>query len=155
MLVAHQHICSARRGAVSERIRKQGGQRCSPWAKEFPLLPESTEYESAQRLFGNIRGKLMFGRVGATSATEIPMLPFTGVARKAWMLPASGPLSRIALPEICPRSLILLAMVAKRLALAGNSELRSGEAVNMTPLPPPTGHPGFLRPGAAESAVYC
>jgi len=57
------------------------------------------------------------------------MLPFTGVARKAWMLPASGPLSRIALPEICPRSLILLAMVAKRLALAGNSVLRSGEAV--------------------------
>jgi hypothetical protein len=28
-------------------------------------------------------GKLMFGRVGATSATEILMLPITGVARKA------------------------------------------------------------------------
>jgi hypothetical protein len=35
--------------------------------------------------------------------------------QKAWMLPASGPLSTIAMPETCPRSLILLAMVAKRL----------------------------------------
>jgi monoamine oxidase len=49
------------------------------------------------------------------------MLCFAGVARKAWMLPASGPLSTIAMPEICPRSLILLAMTAKRLELAGNS----------------------------------
>ncbi len=38
-------------------------------------------------------GKLDFGRVGATSATDLPMLWFAGVARKAWMLPASGPLS--------------------------------------------------------------
>ena len=45
------------------------------------------------------------------------------------MLAASGPLSTIAMPEICPRSLILLAMVAKRLAPAGNSVMRSGEAV--------------------------
>ena len=67
----------------------------------------------------------MFGRVGATSATETLMLPFAGVARKAWMLPASVPLSTVAMPEICPRSLILLAMVAKRLELAGNSVLRS------------------------------
>jgi hypothetical protein len=57
-------------------------------------------------------GKLDFGCVGATSATDKPMLACTGVARKAWMLPASGPLSTIAMPEICPRSLILLAMVA-------------------------------------------
>jgi hypothetical protein len=29
-----------------------------------------------------------------------------------------------------------------------------GRGGGATPLPPPTGHPGFLRPGAAESAVY-
>src|ERR1700693_2325881 len=70
-------------------------------------------------------GKLDFGCVRATSATDLPMLCLTGVARKAWILPASGPLSTIAMPEICPRSLILFAMVAKRLELAGNSVLRS------------------------------
>src|SRR5580692_12470845 len=70
-------------------------------------------------------GKLDFGRVGATSATDWPTLWFAGVARKAWMLPASDPLRTIAIPEICPRSLILLAMTAKRLELAGNSVLRS------------------------------
>src|SRR4029077_5921024 len=36
-------------------------------------------------------GKLDFGRVGATSATDLPMLWFTGVARKAWMLPRIRP----------------------------------------------------------------
>ena len=41
------------------------------------------------------------------------------------MLPLSGPLRTIAMPEICPRSLISLAMVTKRLALAGNNVLRS------------------------------
>jgi hypothetical protein len=70
-------------------------------------------------------GKLDFGRVGATSATDLPMLCLTGVAIKAWMLPLCGPLRTIAIPEICPRSLILLAMTAKRLELAGNSVLRS------------------------------
>src|SRR5215472_3332863 len=35
-------------------------------------------------------GKLDFGRVGATSATDLSMLCLTGVAIKAWMLPASG-----------------------------------------------------------------
>jgi hypothetical protein len=70
-------------------------------------------------------GKLDFGRVGATSATDLPMLWFAGVNRKAWMLPASGPLSTIAMPEICPRSLISFAMVMKRLELAGIRVLRS------------------------------
>ena len=70
-------------------------------------------------------GKLDFGHVGATSATDLPMLWCAGVARKAWMLPASGPLRTIAMPEIWPRSLILLAMTAQRLELAGNSVLRS------------------------------
>jgi hypothetical protein len=68
-------------------------------------------------------GKLDFGR--ATSATDLPMLWCAGVARKAWMFPASGPLTTIVMPEICPRSLILLAMTGKRLELAGNSVLRS------------------------------
>src|SRR5215467_7147381 len=70
-------------------------------------------------------GKLDFGCVRATSATDLPMLCLRGVARKAWMSPACGPLSTVAMPEICPLSLILLAMVAKRLELAGNSVLRS------------------------------
>src|SRR5215471_20124426 len=70
-------------------------------------------------------GKLDFGCVGATSATDVPTLALTGVARKAWVSPAWGPLSTVPIPTICPRSLILLAMVAKRLELAGNSVLRS------------------------------
>jgi len=37
-------------------------------------------------------GKLTFGSVRATSAIDPFMLWFTGVAIKAWMLPASGPL---------------------------------------------------------------
>ena len=49
------------------------------------------------------------------------------------MLPASGLLSTIAMPEIYPRSLILFAMVAKRLPPAGNSVLRSGEAFTRRP----------------------
>jgi hypothetical protein len=37
-------------------------------------------------------GKVTFGSVRATSAIDLSMLWFTGVAIKAWMLPASGPL---------------------------------------------------------------
>ena len=57
----------------------------------------------------------------------LPSLAFTGVARKAWILPVSGPVRTVAMPEICPRSLILFAMVARRWRLVslGNSELRS------------------------------
>ena len=73
---------------------------------------EVDESESLQMLFANIRRQSGFRVVGATSATDMPMLWCTGVARKAWMLPASGPVSTVAMPEICPRSLILLAMVA-------------------------------------------
>jgi hypothetical protein len=54
-------------------------------------------------------GKVIFGCVDATSATDLPMLALTGVARKAWMSPACGPVSTVAMPEICPLSLILLA----------------------------------------------
>jgi hypothetical protein len=61
------------------------------------------------------------------------------------MLPASGPLSTIAMPETRPRSLILLATVAKRLALAGNSVLRSGEAVIR--------HPSLLQPDIQVSCA--
>jgi hypothetical protein len=64
-----------------------------------------------------VAGKLDFGRVGASSATDLPMLCVTGVAIKAWMLPICGPLCTIAMPEICPRSLILFAMTARRLEL--------------------------------------
>ncbi len=32
-------------------------------------------------------GELDFGRKGATSATDVPMLAFTGVNRMAWMSP--------------------------------------------------------------------
>src|SRR5215472_173828 len=63
--------------------------------------------------------------LGATGATDVPMLAFTGVARKAWISPACRPLSTVAMPEICPGSLIFLAMVGYRLELAGNSVLRS------------------------------
>ena len=70
-------------------------------------------------------GKLDPGRVGSSSATDLPMLSFTGVARKAWTLPSSGPLRTVAMPEICPRSLILLAVVHERLEPIGNSVLRS------------------------------
>ena len=41
------------------------------------------------------------------------------------MLPASGPVITVAIPEICPRSLILLAAITNRLESAGNSVLRS------------------------------
>jgi len=37
-------------------------------------------------------GKVTFGSVRAMSAIDLSMLWFTGVAIKAWMLPASGPL---------------------------------------------------------------
>jgi hypothetical protein len=41
------------------------------------------------------------------------------------MSPAWGPVSTVAIPEICPRSLILLAEIMKRLESAGISVLRS------------------------------
>jgi hypothetical protein len=65
------------------------------------------------------------GRVRATSATDVPILSFTGVNRRAWILPSSGPLMTVAIPEICPRSLILLAAIMKRLESPGISVLRS------------------------------
>ena len=49
------------------------------------------------------------------------------------------------MPEIYPRSLILLAIVPKRLALAGNRVLRSGEAVIR--------HPSLLQPDIQVSRV--
>src|SRR6516164_1118323 len=70
-------------------------------------------------------GKLDPGRVGATSATDLPILSFTGVNRMAWILPSSGPLMTVAMPEICPRSLTLLAAIVKRLESSEISELRS------------------------------
>ena len=66
-------------------------------------------------------GKLDPGRVRATSATDVPILSFTGVNRRAWILPSSGPLMTVAIPEICPRSLILLAAIMKRLESPGIS----------------------------------
>src|SRR5215472_10827100 len=66
-------------------------------------------------------GKLDFGCVGAMSAIDLSILSSTGVARKACVSPVCGPLSTVAIPTICPRSLIWLAMVGKRLDSSGNS----------------------------------
>src|SRR5271156_1761717 len=71
-------------------------------------------------------GKLICGCVSTTSATVLPMSSSTGVARKAWtILFACGPAVSIAIPAICPLSLMLLAEITKRWALAGNRVLRS------------------------------
>src|SRR6202041_717926 len=71
-------------------------------------------------------GKLIFGCVRTTSATDLPRSSSTGVARKAWTsLRLCGPASSNAMPEICPRSLMLLAETTKRWELAGNKVLRS------------------------------
>src|SRR5262249_17272148 len=95
----------------------QGNESCHRSNRPTPDLRKSW--------LPTFAGKVIFVSMRATSATDCPTLASTGVARKAWTLPASGPLSTIAMPEICPRSLILLAMVAKRLESAGNSVLRS------------------------------
>src|SRR5215469_8915179 len=65
-----------------------------------------------------------FGRVGATSATDVRMLSSEGINRMAWILFLSGPVSTVAIPEICPLSLILLAAMMKRLESLEISELR-------------------------------
>src|SRR5580658_7985388 len=70
-------------------------------------------------------GKMDHGRVRATSATDSPILSSTGVNRMAWILPSPGPLMTVAMPEICPRSLILLAAIMKRLESLGISVFRS------------------------------
>jgi hypothetical protein len=57
----------------------------------FLLSHELARSESVQSRLPTFAGELDFGRVGATSATDLPMLWRTGVARKTWMLPASGP----------------------------------------------------------------
>src|SRR6202795_2277021 len=54
-------------------------------------------------------GKVEYGSVRANSATDSPISSFEGVNRMAWILFASGPESTVAIPEICPRPLILLA----------------------------------------------
>src|SRR6202034_3926378 len=71
-------------------------------------------------------GKLIVGGVVTTSAIDLPMFSFTGVARKAWTIFfACGPAISIAIPAICPLSLMLLAEITKRWELAGNRVLRS------------------------------
>src|SRR5882724_6406239 len=69
-------------------------------------------------------GKLDFGCVRAKSAIDLPILSFTGVNRMAWILSLSGPLMTVAIPEICPRSLIFLAAIMKRLESSRISLLR-------------------------------
>ena len=57
-------------------------------------------------------GKLKFGCVSTTSATDLPRSSFTGVARKAWTIcSACGPSISTAIPAICPLSLMLLAEI--------------------------------------------
>src|SRR5580700_6518041 len=71
-------------------------------------------------------GKLIFGCVSTTSATDLPRSSSTGVARKAWTIFfACGPAISTAIPAICPLSLMLLAEITKRWELAGNRVLRS------------------------------
>src|SRR5215471_14669084 len=98
-------------------VRRGVGNTLYRWNRPSPSLCKSCWQTSP--------GKWEGGGVGATSATDLPTLAFTGVARKEWTLPTSGPLSTIAMPEICPRSLMLLAEITKRLESAGNSVLRS------------------------------
>ena len=69
--------------------------------------------------------RLECGCVRAKSAIDLPMLASTGVKRIEWMSPAWGPVTTVAIPEICPRSLILLALIMRRLESSGISALRS------------------------------
>jgi len=69
--------------------------------------------------------RLECGCVRAKSAIDLPMLASTGVKRIEWMSPAWGPVTTVAIPEICPRSLILLALIMRRLESSGISVLRS------------------------------
>src|SRR5215472_14429099 len=70
-------------------------------------------------------GTVECGCVRAKSATDSPITSLEGVNRMAWILPVSGPVSTVAMPEICPRSLILLAALMKRLESLGMSVYRS------------------------------
>src|SRR5215472_12760896 len=70
-------------------------------------------------------GKLEVGCVRAKSAIDVPMLSSTGVRRTEWISPAWGPPCTNAIPEICPRSLMLLALIMKRLESLEISVLRS------------------------------
>src|SRR5215470_13393150 len=70
-------------------------------------------------------GKLEVGCVRAKSAIDVPMLSSTGVRRTEWISPAWGPACTNAIPEICPRSLILLALIITRLESPGISVLTS------------------------------
>jgi hypothetical protein len=66
--------------------------------------------ESSLPIFAE--GKLIVGGVDMTSATDLPMFSVTGVARKAWTIFfACGPAISIAIPAICPLSLMLLAEI--------------------------------------------
>ena len=57
-------------------------------------------------------GKVIFGCVRTTSATDLPMSSFIGVAKKAWTIfPAFCPAISTAIPAICPLSLMLLAEI--------------------------------------------
>src|SRR5271170_3826918 len=92
----------------------------------MPLLLHSAESESLQKLI-DICGHIGLRACTHDACNRLAYGSFTGVARKAWTLPVSGPLRTVAMPEICPRSLILLAMVARRWRLEslGNRVLRS------------------------------
>ena len=110
-------------GAVASGELNRAETRHIPWGTNDLYLPIRPSLNLCKIWLG-LNEKLVCGRVGTSSATDLSMLSFTGVNRMAWMLPASGPLRTIAMAPICPRSLILLAMVANRLELA-NSVLRS------------------------------
>ena len=93
--------------------------------ERIPLLAQSASRNRCEKWLQAFADKLECGCVRAKSAIDVPMLSFTGVARNAWMSPAWGPVCTVAIPEICPRSLILLAEIMKRLESAGISVFRS------------------------------
>ena len=82
------------------RVRKIGRAMDTRTGRMLPYWlnrPRPNLRKSCLRTFA---GKLAFGCVFATAATDVPKLAFTGVARNAWISPALGPLSTVAMPEI-------------------------------------------------------
>src|SRR6266852_5019717 len=113
-MLADCSICLLRRGfeEIFEIGQRHRGFCCSPGASHpgkcyLPNRPRPNRWRSCLRTFA---GSLNFGCWIATAATEEAMLAFTGDARKAWISPACGPASTVAIPDICPLELILLAI---------------------------------------------
>ncbi len=95
-------------------------------AAQMPLSLESDESESRQWLSAGIRGQIQFRVCTHDVCNRLAQVfVYRGCQKGVDLLPACGPASTVAMPEICPRSLILLAEITKRWELSGNSVLRS------------------------------